>query len=399
MTSQGTEVTSLKSGLELTPKKRSEASPKASQVAYQDVFLPSALLPSKAARQAPSRARNNVPDIPTVRAVGTLLQDPAEADSNVEVPHAELEEARVIMRKVDQEVAELEKQLEQLNGKDKKKERNNANKRIFALRNSLEVTSAQRLLRDPVAECRRRQKEAEMHKVTTMQQEQVKEVVRSSLKQALEEGQGNKSAVTWKMSLKQAFAVGLTKDDKVVAQVASIVEQEEREQARQARLTELEAEVRTIAKALVQVYVKDFALKQQEEQLTLLQKSMPHGKGKGKGKAFGRTRNGGKDFGKGGARSSHMQASWTDRKGMSKGMSKSKTQVRYKMNLCRAFQRGPCPYGATCTFAHGVDELRSQFRVTANVEEKTVTPAEKTLMVEEPAKEEEIWMNSAIRQP
>lgn len=271
----------------------------------------------------------------------------------------ELLDARLLVSVTKANAAELESRLAQLPGKGNRKERNELNKQIVALKNSPEVVAAQRLVRDPRAERQRRRQQLQARESEERLAADVKELVRCRLASELEEysTDGKRRAATeetWSFLLRQGRAAGLAESDEVIAEIVKrLATLREEERLRQEQLAREEAERAKQREA-------EDAVKQY---VCTLVRGAVH-------RAWERTR--------GGDRRPHRRAPAVKHPRDKKEERPWRRRVEhgglwrrqisdpfpsdrdYKKKMCRDFEAGHCNRGSTCGFAHGANELRGR---------------------------------------
>lgn len=236
----------------------------------------------------------------------------------------EQEDAKELLRETTAETAELEKKLALLPGKANRKERHEVNQLIVALKNKPEVLAAERLVRHPSVERRRRQRLREEKATEDLQRREVQDVVRSRLRTTLSEAANGRrfGAETWHFLLREAKAVGLDESDDAMCAVIQ-------------RLDAFRAEAKLLAHvaACEEDQVPCDNHQEDEENLIVSDQAVliveeehkPH------------------------QRRHHPQ----------QGLQNLEASHVYKTALCNAFDsNGFCYRGSSCGYAHGLSELR-----------------------------------------
>lgn len=282
--------------------------------------------------------------------VASLL-DEQEAHTGGELEEArereELEEARRIVAATGKQLAEFEERLAQLSGQKHRKERNELNQRIVALKNHPDVLAAERLVRDPAAEYRRREREARAREAEAAKNAKVQDVVRCRLVEAVEQSGLPGEQVCeelWVQLLREGRSTGLAEEEEAMQAVqAKLDALREEERAREERRKTQEA---------VQAYAQRL-----ERRAFSQWRGGGRAEHSGSGGATWQRWSGGSGRGRGTWASS---AGGWDRRGRGRGGGNWAATVgqAYKTQLCYCFELDSCPYGNRCTFAHGIQELR-----------------------------------------
>jgi hypothetical protein len=296
-----------------------------------NAFLPASLLPSKkeskqfqmastAERQAVTAA---------VPKPAPCFEELSFQDDHVEdeASKLELKEAQDLVKVASQEMEQLQKELALLSGKTYRKQRNEVNRRIFLLENKADVLAAKRLVRNPVAEQKRRRHEARALEEKAKSRVEMQKVVRARLEDVLRESHActiNVFAFPWEQLLMEGKAAGLADDEEIMIEVKKQVDAFYEEERQKQEKKETAAAAHKYVLGLTKQLVKRLADAEYQKQ--------------GKRQKPWRTK---------------TSLPWRRTK-----FQKGKDQRQgYKTELCRNFGITSCPYGNACFFAHGAEEL------------------------------------------
>jgi len=284
------------------------------------------------------------------------VQEETQAGSSAPtaLEQQELEEARQIVSETSEQLAELEERLAQLPGQKNRKERNEVNQRIVALKNQPEVLAAERLVRDPVAERKRREREARAREAESERNAKVQDVVRSRLWEAVEHSGGDAERggeEQWSRLLREGRTSGLSADDKALLAVQGMLDaiHEKRRLQEECQLAQ-KAMKDYVARLVCGVLVR-VAERERQQRRPRRPPAKPSAEGRWQGLAP--QPRGGK------APGSYATKAGVTSRGADGGRASAFGQA-YKTQMCYRFELDTCQYGANCTYAHGIEELRTR---------------------------------------